>query len=188
MSNSDDGRPFIATTRLLTAVGLKGSGSPNSIAVCFDDDDRSLISCLLTPFQLQSSSGWRSNLVPKLMAPSLLALSLTAIPPMAGVVALPGCGCSDEARSGLSVTVNDGATGAPICDATVVASDGDYSETLTAFGQGDACQYLGATERAGTYKIAVMSGGRTASQTGIVISSGVCHVEQRSVTITLPAT
>lgn len=121
----------------------------------------------------------------KIGARLLVACPLTLIA-SALAVAVQGCGCSDEARAGLSISVIDASTGGRICDATVVATDGSYSETLVAVGGSGSCEYVGATERAGTYDLAVSSGSRTASATHVVVPNGTCHVTTQMVSVTLP--
>jgi hypothetical protein len=117
----------------------------------------------------------------------LLALPLAIAVPAAEALVVPGCGCSDVAEPGLSVTVVDAATGARICDAIVTATDGSHTETLAPFGAGDNCQYFGAYERSGTYAVEASSGGRTGSMPNVVVTGGTCHVSTRAVTVTLPA-
>ena len=120
----------------------------------------------------------------------LLALPLAIAVPAAEALVLPGCGCSDIAVPGLSVTVVDAASGARICDAIVTATDGSHTETLALFGAGDGCQYFGAYERSGTYAVEASSadgGGRTGSMPNVVVTGGTCHVSTRAVTVTLPA-
>ena len=116
----------------------------------------------------------------------LLALPLTMIAPATQVLVLPGCGCSDSLEPGLSVTVVDGAAGTRICDATVMATDGNHVETLAPFGDSATCQYFGLYERGGTYNVEVASGGRTVSMTNVAVTSDICHVTTRTLTITLP--
>jgi hypothetical protein len=103
-----------------------------------------------------------------------------------------GCGsCAAIALAGLNVTVVDGATGAPICDATVTAQDGTDVETLNAFASTPAaqCSYGGAYERPGTYTLTATAGSRSKVVTDVsVIGNGddsCSHVATRKVTITL---
>lgn len=86
--------------------------------------------------------------------------------------------CTDIAVAGLTVDVFDQVSGASICDATVTATDGSYSETLQVTpGAGSSCSYAGAYERAGTYDVTVVAPGHaTNTQSGIVVPQGVCHV------------
>jgi hypothetical protein len=51
--------------------------------------------------------------------------------------------CTAFAAAGLSVTVTNAATGQPMCDASVTASEGAYSERLF----DGACSFAGAVER-----------------------------------------
>ena len=131
----------------------------------------------------------RAHAAPKLVASGLAAVYLTLSVTAASVGTLPGCGCAGIALHGLLVTVVDGATGEPICDATVVATAGNHTETLSPLGSGDSCVYTGATERPGTYTIEASSAGRTVSMANVVVDeTGFCnHVVRREVTLTLPA-
>jgi len=94
-----------------------------------------------------------------------------------------GKACTAIAVAGLNIAVIDSATGLRICDATVVATAGDYEETLEALGPGgSSCGYAGAWERAGTYTVEVSKTGYTStSQSDITVVEGECHVtgEQR---------
>jgi hypothetical protein len=117
---------------------------------------------------------------------ALLALPLTMVAPATGVVMVPGCGCSDEALAGVAVTVLDGATGTPICDATVVITDGNHVETLAPFRDSGPCPYFGAYERSGNYNVEASSGGRMASM-NVIVTSETCHVTTRTVTLILPS-
>jgi hypothetical protein len=100
---------------------------------------------------------------------------------------LTSCGEKADCRitdglavSGLSVTVRSG--GEPVCDATVTATDGSYSETLRL---GSDCTYTGAVERPGTYVVAATAAAGTAMVTGVRVGSDPCHVRIEDVTITL---
>src|SRR5512135_236497 len=57
--------------------------------------------------------------------------------------------CPAYAAAGLTVSVSNASDGQPICDATVTATEGGYSEQL--FGVG--CSFAGAVERPGTYVV-----------------------------------
>src|SRR5438105_2804249 len=74
-----------------------------------------------------------------------------------GPVACGGTACTSDFRFGLSVSVLSTVTDAPLCSATVIATDGNYSETLALppfpADAGAECVYRGAGERAGTYSI-----------------------------------
>src|SRR5438270_6956267 len=90
-------------------------------------------------------AGRRRRRVAKMRVAAIALLSLCA-----------GCSgavteCSALYAYGLAVTVIDEATGAPICTATVTASDGAYHETLrleqlSAPDGGVECLYPGAGE------------------------------------------
>jgi len=81
---------------------------------------------------------------------------------------------------GLSVTVRSGEE--LVCDATVTATDGSYSETLRL---GSDCTYTGAVARPGTYVVTATAGAATAMVTGVRVGSDRCHVRAEHVTITL---
>jgi hypothetical protein len=116
--------------------------------------------------------------------PALTALTTCLFTGLLGCGGTPGLGCTDLYAYGLTVTVKDAATMQPICDATVTATDGSYSETLQAGGLG--CSFVGAGERAGTYTVsAAKSGYVTAAQNGIVVTADTCHVHGVMVALSL---
>ena len=110
---------------------------------------------------------------------------------LAVVLGLPlaGCGepvaCLAYAAAGLTVQVTNAATGQPICDATVVASEGSYSERLFE----NSCQFTGAYERAGIYVVAASRPGFASARmtsVPVVMGRGECpHVEQVRLAIAL---
>jgi hypothetical protein len=94
-----------------------------------------------------------------------------------------GCGddlvaCTEEARSGLAVTVRDSATGVALTNGVeVVARDGAYADTarssLIASGV-----YSLAVERAGTYDVTVDHPAyRQWRQAGVQVTADACHVQ-----------
>ncbi len=92
--------------------------------------------------------------------------------------------CTDEAVAGIDVSVIDSSSGNPICDATIVITDGTYSETLHETSTDTSCSYSGAYERAGTYDLVASAPNKTnVTQTGIVVMAGACHVLPQSITI-----
>jgi hypothetical protein len=96
-----------------------------------------------------------------------------------------GLDCGGGAVNGLSITVRDGKTGGLICDATVTASDGTYSEQLTSAGS-PPCDYEGALERPGTYGIEVSKVGYSATSVdGVTVPRGPCNVVRQYVAVTL---
>jgi hypothetical protein len=110
----------------------------------------------------------------------MIKLGLVAIV-FCTVAACEGGGaCTDEFRFGLQVSVTD-ASGAPVCDAMVIARDGTYAETLDA----ELCMYHGAGERGGTYEITATLGTRMAKVTQKV-GENDCHVIQEMPAIVLP--
>jgi len=85
------------------------------------------------------------------------------------------------------VTILDGPGGPALCGVTVTATDGAYSEVLTASPSGAPCAYSGASERPGVYSIAATFEGRTATTSNVPVTADACHVIQNDITIELPA-
>ena len=94
--------------------------------------------------------------------------------------------CTAFAAAGLSVAVTNAATGQPICDASVTATDGAYSERLYE----GACAFAGAVERPGTYVVRVERQGfvpKEVRDVVVVMGAGPCpHVLQ--VQLAMPLT
>lgn len=102
-----------------------------------------------------------------------------------------GCGvgttaCPDLAAANFSVTVVDASSGQRICDATVSATDtaSGSSMALSPFGGSTDCTYSGGFyERTGTFSLtAQKTGYLSVTQSGVVVTKGVCNV------ITVPLT
>ncbi len=114
-------------------------------------------------------------------------------------IAIAAIGCPDAdpvicptyVANGLSVSVLNDQTGQPICDATVTAREGAYSETLMGGVGADGCRYVGAIERVGTYSVEAQRSGfspATVSNLEVVSSGGDCpHVQTVGVVIRLSA-
>ena len=96
--------------------------------------------------------------------------------------------CTTEAKAGLNVSVNlvESSSSIPISDGvTVVATDGNYSETLQFFDAQNPIFY-GAYERAGTYTITVTKAGRqTYVSQLIVVTRDICHVISQTIMVLL---
>jgi hypothetical protein len=95
--------------------------------------------------------------------------------------------CEEYAAWGLIVNVAD-AHGSTICDATVTATAGDYSEVLlegNPVEPGGPCPYRGALERKGTYSITVRKSGASTSLDGVKVTADSCHVRPVTTTISL---
>ena len=103
------------------------------------------------------------------------------------LVGCGGTGCLGNAVEGLVVTVLDGPGGAAVCGATVVVTDGAYSETLAATLPGDPCHHSGATERPGVYTLEATFEGRTATTPNVRVGRDECHVITRTIQLVLPA-
>jgi hypothetical protein len=97
----------------------------------------------------------------------------------------PGVVCTAIAMAGLGVDVKDETTSQPICDATVTATEGTYSERLVAVG----CTFAGAFERTGTYTVRAEKAGFAPKEVGkvvVVMDNGVCpHVRETRLSVAL---
>jgi hypothetical protein len=106
----------------------------------------------------------------------------------AAVFALASDGCSSQQCAGnevagLSVEVTDMTNNAPITTATVMASDGNYSETLMTLDNGD---YVGAFDRPGTYMMTVIAPGYVAQTVGpVTVTGSSCEVQTQTVNVAL---
>lgn len=95
-----------------------------------------------------------------------------------------GVACDTMAAAGISITVRLGDGGEASCVATVTITDGTTTETLQAVGH--PCMYAGAYERTGKWTAtAKQKGYLSATQTGIEVVKGDCHVVGEAVTLTL---
>ena len=83
-----------------------------------------------------------------------LAIMVATTATVSPVVGICGCvtehSCTTQAVSGLVITVDQAPGGLLVCDATVTARDGTFSEPLRAIGNEPDCTYHGAVERKGT--------------------------------------
>ncbi len=107
-----------------------------------------------------------------LLGPTLLAV-------------LPNCSssksCDASLHYSINVTVRDEATGERICNASVVAQDGQFQEALQCSAATD-CTCFGVGERLGTYEVTVSAPGyQTAKKTVVVDDSDECHVTRENV-------
>lgn len=96
--------------------------------------------------------------------------------------------CTEEARAGLNITVKDAVTNEFLGEGiTVVATDGQYTETLEYMGYPDMqANFAGAWERPGTYVLTVSGAGyQTYTSEPVIVGSDVCHVIQEMVTVAL---
>lgn len=87
-------------------------------------------------------------------------------------------GCPAVAAAGLAVSLTSEATAQPVCDASVTAADGSYSERLMQ----TSCTYVGAFDRPGTYVVRAEEAGfvpKEIRQVQVVMGSGRCpHVQE----------
>ena len=107
---------------------------------------------------------------------------------MVAMMPTAGCrttSCKEYAAAALTVRVH-AADGSAICDADVVATDGDDVIALEPF-PGTDCGYHGAWERPGTYLITATHDGKTATSDRVKVTPGACHVKGKKVDLTLPA-
>jgi hypothetical protein len=112
------------------------------------------------------------------------------------VLGLAGCEsptggviCTAIAVDAIVVTVMDGASNQRICDASVTAAEGSFSEVLRTFPAGTECTYSGPTERAGVYEVRVSRAGYAPTTTSNVrVTRDECHVIPVRITVTLNRT
>jgi hypothetical protein len=110
------------------------------------------------------------------------------------VLGLVGCDspadpviCTAIAVDAIVVTVVDGASNQRICDATVTAVEGSFSQVLRPFPTGIECTYSGPTERAGSYEVRVAKAGYAPVTTSNVrVTADECHVIPVKLTVRLP--
>ena len=104
------------------------------------------------------------------------------------LLAMPGCRCRTPfcgepcfalcvIAVGLDVGVANAATGAPICDATVTATDGGYSEELQPIPDARGCRFRGAFSRPGVYSVRAEREGflpKTRENVRVLMGKGRC--------------
>jgi len=93
--------------------------------------------------------------------------------------------CTQEARAGLNVTVQDAISHSVLTDGvTVQATDGTYSETLERIPGSDV--FSGAWEREGSYVLTVSKEGyQTHTSETLIVTADVCHVIPQNRTVEL---
>lgn len=86
--------------------------------------------------------------------------------------------CTTEAKAGLNIIVKDALSGEFLSEGvTVIAQEGDYSETLQLLTWDNTAVFLGAWERKGTYDIMVTKDGyQTFTSAPITVTADICHV------------
>jgi len=104
-------------------------------------------------------------------------------------VAANGCGqaCDAVLKAGIVLTIVDGATGNPIEEATVIATDGSYSEAVNLPSSPPAPGHaVLAFERPGTYRVEVQAAGYLPwVMSSVRVSRDDCHVETVALTARL---
>ena len=97
--------------------------------------------------------------------------------------------CTAIGVDAIVVTVLDGASNQRICDATVTAVEGSFSQELRRFAAGTDCTYSGPPERAGVYEVRVTKAGYAPVTTSNVrVTADECHVIPVRLTVTLNRT
>src|SRR5688572_22670517 len=91
--------------------------------------------------------------------------------------ALDGRVCTAIAVDAITVRVADAASGQPVCDANVTATDGAFTAELREFAIFPDCSYSGPTERPGRYEVRVTRAGyEPAVRAGVMVTADECHV------------
>lgn len=96
--------------------------------------------------------------------------------------------CTTEAVAALNVTVRLGNSTTPTSEGiTVVATDGDYTETLQVVNTTNPT-FIGAFERQGNYTITVSKDGYQTYTSGVIsITRDQCHVIPELINVALVA-
>jgi len=94
--------------------------------------------------------------------------------------------CTEEARAGLNVTVSLGTMSSLAgTGVTVIANDGNYSETLSYYNELDPI-FSGAYERPGNYILTVSKKGYQTYTSGVItVTRDECHVIPKKIHVTL---
>lgn len=94
--------------------------------------------------------------------------------------------CTEEARAGLNVTVSLGIKSSLAgTGVTVIANDGNYSETLSYYNELDPI-FSGAYERSGNYILTVSKQGYQTYTSGVItVTRDECHVIPQKIHVTL---
>ena len=94
--------------------------------------------------------------------------------------------CTQEAKAGVNVTVSLGTQRSITNDGiTVIATDGNYTETLQSFNVSDPI-FSGAYERIGNYTITITKNGyKSYSSNVITVTRDVCHVIPQQLKVVL---
>ena len=107
-------------------------------------------------------------------------MRLLLISHLSALAALSSCtlpdpiACTALYAYGVSATVTDQETGAPIDNATLTLVDGAYEEDMESYQSGE---FVGAGERAGTYTLTADAPGyQSRTIEDIVVTADVCHV------------
>lgn len=102
----------------------------------------------------------------------------------AAAVSALSCGSDDcdENAYALTVSVVEAANAKPICDATVTALAGSYSEQLASTV---SCAYVGLRGRSGTFLVRAQRSGFTTKEVPITILANECGPRPRHVTLEL---
>ncbi len=113
----------------------------------------------------------------------LLTIVLTAFLSACNNSGNLGVGCTKVFAAGVLIELVDADTREPITGATLVLTDGAYTDTMV---EGHAGTYLGAHEREGTYQLNVVASNyEPHAEGGIIVPKGHCHVDTQNLTVEL---
>lgn len=120
---------------------------------------------------------------------SFLALALVTLVSCLPMDENNGLMCTAIAAVGIQVTVRDAHDDRVVCDAQVLAIDGEYTETLNPWPTGDECSYAGVYNRVGTYQIDVVHPDfAVATTTATVTATGPCPADIDSANVSMKLT
>lgn len=85
--------------------------------------------------------------------------------------------CGQQIQRGMTIVLRNG-EGERVCNATVLATEGAFSEVLRPFGGAASCEYYGLFNRAGTYIVSVAHPAYLPFEQTVAVAADNCGVTQ----------